>query len=464
MPGPKSPALAPALRDADRASGLRRSIRRVGPGEDCQRGPVPPSQLAAAVPPELEKTVLRCLRKDPARRYQTMADLEVALEDLAEDTSVTQQAVRPKECRRRDGNGVLRRSRSRAWGAIYFVSRTAPPSVGEPMHAVPVTAVSGQVRYPTLSPDGDRAAFTWTGAAQDNTDVYVQQMGAGSPRQAHDRSRERFQPGLVAGRPLDSVPPSSIELSEARGAVGPTARRTRAKIAEVAPRNPIYRPIALAWCPDSSCLIVPDAQREGSADALFVIALDSPDRRQITFPPREALIDMVPAIAPDGLSLVFRRDFTPFTGEMYRLPLAPSLVPAGEPSRLTDRTLSATRPAWMPDSREIVFAALGQSLASRCLRRRRADPIALCRSGRLCARDLATALRRAPAIDVRSHVCRHNVWRVNLTAAGLPAVSPAQKAVSSTRADHLPMLSPDGTRIAFFSSRSGEFELLGWRS
>ena len=33
-------------------------------------------------PPDVEKTILRCLRKDPARRYQTMADLKVALEDL----------------------------------------------------------------------------------------------------------------------------------------------------------------------------------------------------------------------------------------------------------------------------------------------------------------------------------------------------------------------------------------------
>ena len=30
---------------------------------------------------------MRCLRKDPARRYQTMADLKVALEDLATDSA-----------------------------------------------------------------------------------------------------------------------------------------------------------------------------------------------------------------------------------------------------------------------------------------------------------------------------------------------------------------------------------------
>ena len=37
-------------------------------GEDAR----PPGELAA-LSPDLEKLILRCLRKDPSRRYQTMA-------------------------------------------------------------------------------------------------------------------------------------------------------------------------------------------------------------------------------------------------------------------------------------------------------------------------------------------------------------------------------------------------------
>jgi serine/threonine protein kinase len=48
--------------------------------------PQPPSDLAA-LPPGLEKVILRCLRKDSARRYQTMADLKVDLEDIEAETS-----------------------------------------------------------------------------------------------------------------------------------------------------------------------------------------------------------------------------------------------------------------------------------------------------------------------------------------------------------------------------------------
>ena len=38
------------------------------------------------IPAELKRVVKRCLRKDPARRFQTMADLKVALEELKEES------------------------------------------------------------------------------------------------------------------------------------------------------------------------------------------------------------------------------------------------------------------------------------------------------------------------------------------------------------------------------------------
>src|SRR5204862_2763866 len=56
--------------------------------------PLPPVKLAAGIPPELERIILRCLRKDPARRYQTMADLKVALEDVREETGSGRQVRR----------------------------------------------------------------------------------------------------------------------------------------------------------------------------------------------------------------------------------------------------------------------------------------------------------------------------------------------------------------------------------
>jgi serine/threonine-protein kinase len=43
---------------------------------------VPPRQINAEIPAELEEIVMRCLEKDPDHRYQTVPDLRAALRDL----------------------------------------------------------------------------------------------------------------------------------------------------------------------------------------------------------------------------------------------------------------------------------------------------------------------------------------------------------------------------------------------
>ncbi len=46
---------------------------------------VPPRKRNAAIPPELEEIVLRCLEKDPDHRYQDVASLQRALHELVLD-------------------------------------------------------------------------------------------------------------------------------------------------------------------------------------------------------------------------------------------------------------------------------------------------------------------------------------------------------------------------------------------
>ena len=205
-------------------------------------------------------------------------------------------------------------------------ARTAPQP--RPMPAVPLTSSAGQVRFPTLSPDGDHVAFTWTDRSRTTQDVYVQQIGAGSPLRLTTDPGRRLQPCLVARRPRDRVPSPPSELRDSRTAVGAAAWRPGAKIADIRTGNPLYRPLTIAWCPDSSCvLVVPTAGRGQGRCAVRVRSRRGATSRQLTFPPA-GVIDNDPAISPDGRSLVFRRDFTPFTGDMYRLALRPDMTPA----------------------------------------------------------------------------------------------------------------------------------------
>ena len=62
------------------------------------------SQFTQDVPPELERIIARCLKKDPARRWQSMADVKVAVEELREEAeSSTIELKRPMVAGRRTG-------------------------------------------------------------------------------------------------------------------------------------------------------------------------------------------------------------------------------------------------------------------------------------------------------------------------------------------------------------------------
>ena len=48
------------------------------------------------VPKELERIILRCLRKEPGRRFQHMADVKVELQEVKEESD--SQASAPAGC------------------------------------------------------------------------------------------------------------------------------------------------------------------------------------------------------------------------------------------------------------------------------------------------------------------------------------------------------------------------------
>ncbi|HVJ90854.1 MAG TPA: serine/threonine-protein kinase [Labilithrix sp.] len=53
----------------------------------------PPSQFVYTLPVDLERVILRCLEKDPARRFPSIADLAFALQDYAADQGSAQRIL-----------------------------------------------------------------------------------------------------------------------------------------------------------------------------------------------------------------------------------------------------------------------------------------------------------------------------------------------------------------------------------
>jgi len=62
------------------------------------------------------------------------------------------------------------------------------------MTAVPLTTYPGSERHPTFSPDGNQVSFSWDGEKQDNFDIYVKLIGAGSPLRLTTDAADDFSP------------------------------------------------------------------------------------------------------------------------------------------------------------------------------------------------------------------------------------------------------------------------------
>ena len=89
------------------------------------------------------------------------------------------------------------------------------------------------------------------------------------------------------------------------------------------------------WMPDGKHLVVSGAEDPDVGHGLFLLSLDTGDRRFLTSLPAEGkVIDRSPSVSPDGRNIAFCRLSTPLVGEVYILPLSAESR-AGEPRRLT---------------------------------------------------------------------------------------------------------------------------------
>ena len=63
-----------------------------------EKDPPPASEISSSTPPEVERLIARCLRKDVNRRSQNMVDVKLALEELR-DESASGKLARPAAAR-----------------------------------------------------------------------------------------------------------------------------------------------------------------------------------------------------------------------------------------------------------------------------------------------------------------------------------------------------------------------------
>lgn len=155
-----------------------------------QQQPKPLAELDSRIPREMERIVMRCLRKDPDRRFQHMADLKVALEELKEESDSGKLTAPPPplRARRRTGPMLL-------LGAVVVLGAAAASWFwwgAKPSKSTlrPLTRLTstGAAIYPAISSDGKLLAYQSSVGALD-PDIWIQQIGGGKAIQiTHEKS------------------------------------------------------------------------------------------------------------------------------------------------------------------------------------------------------------------------------------------------------------------------------------
>jgi eukaryotic-like serine/threonine-protein kinase len=419
-----------------------------------------PEALPATVPTELAKTIMRCLRKDPSQRYQSMEEVKAALEELRAVSQSPRQMSTPF----RDRMNWI------AWAAMLLVIvllalfAWRPWRIGPgPIVATALTTLPGVERSPSFNPDGSQVAFAWADPRQNNQDIYVQLIGQGSPLRRTTDTREDYNPvwspdgkwiAFFRSRPTAPTGRRSRELL-----LIPPLSGTERKLTDIQSQD--FFPVAayLAWSADSQSLVVTDSPGDGQPDALFVVSLETGAKTQLTYPQPPVIADTSPAISVDGRSLVFLRRTTWAAGELQLLSIGEGLIASGEPKRLTTPALRADFPAWMPDGNEIIFSAKGSLWRLAVPGENTPTRIPYVgEDGLMPAVSHPQPGRPARLVYVHSFADT-NICRIETSALGAPSLSTPVVAISSTKHEYHCAFSPDGRRVAFTSTRSGDAEI-----
>jgi Tol biopolymer transport system component/predicted Ser/Thr protein kinase len=159
--------------------------------------PEPPTQLVPSLPPEAERATLRCLQKDPTRRWQSLSDLGAVLADLKQDTESGRRVVAEPVPRRRSiipaifGIAVAVALAAIVAALVILRPREAARA---PLDLERLTYDAGISALPTISPDGNLVAFVSDRGGENNLDIWVRHINQPEPTRLTEHPADDWHP------------------------------------------------------------------------------------------------------------------------------------------------------------------------------------------------------------------------------------------------------------------------------
>ncbi len=389
------------------------------------------------LPPEVQRLINLCLRKDPEQRLQHFDDVRIF---LSESRQAREKQLAKASHRIKLGRvSVLSVVAISAALGLWVLAQSRKPAAAA-MRVVSLTSLPGAENHPSFSPDGNQIAFVSDG------EVYATVVdSAVSPVRLTNGPAGALYPAWSPdGRQIAFVRQNGLYLIPALG--GPERR-----LADLQSPHTINLPIStLSWSPDGKWLAAIEGSTEGPW-RISLVSLERGDRRNLAF---SQAVPYSPTFSPDGRSLAYISCPHPLSSacDVHLLDLTRDFSAKGPPRRLTHQRSYMMGLAWAPDNRSVVYSAARCPTGLTALWRVQTNGSAP--PERLDVAGLGAQFPTISSANGRLAYVRaledSDIWRYRIGGVG------AEKIIASTMDEHNAQYSPDGKRIAFVSNRSGE--------
>lgn len=324
----------------------------------------------------------------------------------------------------------------------FFWMRPQAPTM--PPHITPVTRLAGKEYQPTISPDGTTVAFLWEQGVGQPAQVWIQAEG-GSPHLLTPAPGSYSSPSWAPdGRSI-----ACLRFRESTGEllIFPLNGGPERVVTPVLATRYGLANRHVDWSPRGDIIAVDDAVNQNQPLAIFLVGVATGQKTRLTNPEDLIIGDLTPRFSPDGSTLSFIRAYHRAYQELFTVSLA-----GGTARKLTSDVREISSQGWAADSRTLFFASnRGGEFRIWKLEPGRAPtptgvyaefPIQFSYSPR--TRSLIYAVVQTDP----------NIWRLNLNPPHTWT-----RLVASTGQDASPQYSPDGSRIAYRSDRTGEEQI-----
>jgi Tol biopolymer transport system component/predicted Ser/Thr protein kinase len=417
-----------------------------------------PEKLRKCLTGDLDTILLMALRKEPERRYASVADFAA---DIRRHLDGLPVKARRDSIIYRSGKLLARNRSAVILGAVltivialaayglHFYTASNQISFAQ-LTITPFTSFSGNETQASFSPDGTKIVFVWGGEDDENSDIYVKTIATGQLLRITQNSAEDVSPvwspdGKRIAFLRSSPTETAIYVAHAdnNGVHGKITDVYKTRI-EAVGRH-------MDWSPDGKYLAVSDKNSSDQPFRIVLVSAADGRKTDLTIPPARSIGDSGPAFSPDGKMVAFIRASNSGVDDIFVVPAT-----GGEPREITFDHRYTLSLSWTADGKSIVFSS--NRTGNHALWKvplSGGTPVRLPLSEN--AKDPMFA-RGGNRLAFSQFFDDTNIWRVDLAGPGRISGSP-KKVISSTQYDSSPHISAGGANVAFRTNRSGNHEV-----